>query len=217
MWHDAAMGHPYWPLFDLRLTSGDVTLRSMTESDLIPLARIQPADLETNPHLPVLTDDPAMRHAQTVFQSYWSYVGSWRLDSWRLPFTVEVGGEMAGWQEIEAAEFGRRRTVETASWLATAWQGRGVGKAMRLAVLALAFDGLGALAAETEAWHDNAASIGVSRALGYTDNGTTLHVRGEGADEMPRLRMTRDQWTARHSGHRVSIDGLHGCRPYFGV
>jgi RimJ/RimL family protein N-acetyltransferase len=110
-----------------------------------------------------------------------------------------------------------RRTVETASWLATAWQGRGVGKAMRLAVLALAFDGLGALAAETEAWHFNAASLGVSRSVGYADNGVTLHTHGDRVAEMVRMRMTRDAWTARHTGHGVTIDGLEGCRYLFGV
>jgi RimJ/RimL family protein N-acetyltransferase len=211
------MPHPHWPLFDLRLHLGDVTLRTMTEADLAPLAVIQPADLETNPHLPALTADPAIRHAQTVYQSYWSYLGSWRHDSWRLPFTVEVRGEITGWQEIEAARYPVRRTVETASWLATAWQGHGIGKTMRLAVLALAFDGLGALAAETEAWHDNAASLGVSRSLGYADNGVTLHARGDQVDEMPRLRMTHETWTARHTGHGVVIEGLDGCRYLFGV
>ena len=43
---------------------------------------------------------------------------------------------------------------------------------MRGAVLALAFDGLGAESATTEAFVDNPASAGVSRALGYRPNGT---------------------------------------------
>ena len=49
--------------------------------------------------------------------------------------------------------------------------GRGFGKEMRAAVLGFAFDGLGALSAETSAFLDNAASNGVTRSLGYEDNG----------------------------------------------
>lgn len=211
------MPHPYWPLFDLRLTIGDLTLRPVTEADLIPLATVQPADLETDPGLPSLSADPAQRHAMTVFQSYWSHLGGWRPDSWRMPFAVVEAGEVIGWQDLEAREFAVLRTVETSSWLTPSRQGRGIGKAMRLAVLALAFDGLAAEAAETEAWHDNAASLGVSIAVGYADNGRTRHRRGDGVDDMVRLRMTRAQWLARHHDHGVTMEGLEPCRSMFGA
>jgi hypothetical protein len=32
------MTHPYWPLFDLRLRTGDLELRPMTEADPAKLA-----------------------------------------------------------------------------------------------------------------------------------------------------------------------------------
>ncbi|MBB5873941.1 RimJ/RimL family protein N-acetyltransferase [Allocatelliglobosispora scoriae] len=211
------MPHPYWPLFDLRLTAGDLMLRPVTEADLVPLARIQPADLETDPGLPALSDDPAQRHAMTVFQSYWERVGGWRPDDWKLPFAVFTGGALVGWQELEARDFAALRTVETSSWLTPSAQGRGLGKRMRIAVLALAFEGLAAQAAQTEAWHDNAASLGVSTAVGYADNGRTRHRRGTGADDMVRLRMTRAQWQARHPDHGVRIDNLPPCRHMFGA
>lgn len=101
------------------------------------------------------------------------------------------------------------------SWLAAAWRGRGVGKAVRLAALALAFDALDAEVAETEAWHDNAASLGVSRSLGYVDNGIGRHARGTTADDMPRLWMTRDVWVARHQHHGVRVEGVAACRHMF--
>jgi hypothetical protein len=53
---------------------------------------------------------------------------------------------------------------------------------MRRAVLALTFGPLQARAAIAEAWHDNHASQGVSRALGYRPNGESLHRRGDGVD-----------------------------------
>ena len=59
----------------------------------------------------------------------------------------------------------------TGSWLGREYQGRGLGKEMRAAVLGFAFDGLDALVAETSAFLDNGPSNGVSRALGYEENG----------------------------------------------
>jgi len=212
------MRHPYWPIFDLRLSVGELELRPMTEADLVPLSDLRPADVETDPRLPDLGGGDAHRRAAAALhQSYWSSLGSWRTDNWRLGFVVLVGGAYAGGQEIEAARFAVLRTVETASWLGTAWRGRGIGKAMRLAVLALAFDWLGAEVAETEAWHDNAASLGVSRSLGYVDNGVGRHARGDRADDMARLRLTRAAWAVRHARHGVRVDGFDACRRFFGV
>jgi RimJ/RimL family protein N-acetyltransferase len=208
----------YWPAFDLRLRLGGVSLRPVTEADLATLADLRPADAETDPRLPAFrVDDPRLAAGIATHQSYWQSLGTWRPEAWRLPFGVLVDGELAGVQELEAAQFPTLRTVETSSWLAEQRRGRGVGKAMRLCVLALAFDGLGAELAETSAWPDNAASLGVSRALGYEGNGVVRHHdRGRVAD-MPRMRLTREVWAARHRGHGVRIDGLDGCRHLFGV
>ncbi len=48
---------------------------------------------------------------------------------------------------------------------------------MRAAILHLAFAGLSAREASSEAFADNDASNGVSRALGYEPNGTTWATR----------------------------------------
>lgn len=213
-----AVTHPYWPVFDVRLAVGDVALRPVTEADLVPLARLRPGDVESDPRLPAYADvDVDVAAGIGLHQSYWRSLGSWRPDFWRLEFAVFAGGALAGMQELEAAQFAVRRTVETASWLGADFRGRGVGKAMRLAVLALAFDGLGAEVAETEAWADNVASLGVSRALGYVDNGVSRHERGDRAEDMPRLRMTRAVWKIRHAGHGVRLEGLAASRHLFGT
>src|SRR4029079_17602748 len=94
--------------------------------------------------------------------------------------------QVLGVQGLEGPDFRTLRTVDTSSWLATEVRGTGVGKAMRRAVLALAFDHLGAQAAITSAWHDNHGSLGVSRALGYRPNGESLMAReGTDRDETP--------------------------------
>ena len=93
---------------------------------------------------------------------------------------------------------------------------------MRSAVLALAFGPMGAQAAITEAWHDNHASLGVSRALGHLPDGESLNARAgapgepDGRDLMVHLRLTRAGWLAAEPVD-VSIDGFDPCRPLFGL
>jgi RimJ/RimL family protein N-acetyltransferase len=215
---DAWMTHRYWPVSDLRLEAGRIALRPVTEADLVPLADLRPSDAETDPRLPTFgIEDPQLAAGVATHLSYWSSLGTWRPEAWRLGFAVRVGGVLAGVQELEADNFPALRVVETSSWLASGWRGQGVGRTMRLAVLALAFDGLGAHVAETSAWPDNAASLGVSRALGYLDNGVVRHHdRGRVAD-MPRLRLPREVWLERHPDHGVRVTGLDRCRHLFGL
>ena len=126
---------------------------------------------------------------------------------------------MVGAQELEGTDFPLLRTVDTASFLVPEARGLGIGKAMRSAVLALAFEGLAADAAITSAWQDNDGSLGVSRSLGYRPNGEQLHAReGQGLprDLMVHLRMTRDDWFGRPRP-AVEISGLDPCLPLFGL
>lgn len=197
---------PGWPLFDLRLRSAGLLLRPVTESDLDQLARILPADLEQDPTLP---GDPV----RALHQGYWRALGRWGVDDWALPLLVLKDQAPLGVQVLEGTAFPLLRTVDTASWLVASARGQGVGKAMRRAALGFAFGQLGAQAAISSAWHDNAASLGVSQALGYRPNGEHLHPRGTGADVMVHLRLTRAQW----SGADVQVSGFEPCRHLFGV
>jgi RimJ/RimL family protein N-acetyltransferase len=84
-------------------------------------------------------------------------------------------------------------------------------------VLALAFGPMEAAAAITSAWHDNHASLGVSRALGYRPNGETLHPREERADVMVHLRLPRSDWLAGGLSQDIEISGFDPCRFLFGL
>ena len=130
------------------------------------------------------------------------------------------GLELIGTQELEAEKFPVLRTVDSSSFLIEAARGRGFGRQMRTAVLALAFGPLRARAAITSAWHDNQASLAVSRALGYLDNGESLHARAgcvDGVDVMQHLRLRREEWLASRLADRVTITGFDACRPLFGL
>src|SRR5262249_48376652 len=124
--------------------------------------------------------------------------------------------ELLGTQELEGTDFVLLRTVDSSSFLAPQARGRGIGKAMRTAILALAFGPMQAQAAITSAWQDNHASLGVSRSLGYRPNGEHLHARDDGVDLMVHLRLTRQDWESRPRPE-VSISGWDPCRPFFGL
>ncbi len=95
-------------------------------------------------------------------------------------------------------------------------QGQGMGTEMRAAVLALAFDGLGAEFALSGAFVDNAASLAVSRKLGYADDGIERQVVRGRPNDTRRLRLDRASWQA-HRTIEGTISGLESCLPFFGA
>ncbi len=152
-----------------------------------------------------------------VYQGYWRSLGTWSPSSWCLTFAVEHEGAVVGTQSLEADDFPSVRTVDTGSWLVRSVRGHGVGVAMRMAVLGLAFDHLGALAAVSSARSDNGPSLGVSRRLGYIDNGISLNASGRGLVELTHLRLTAPAWQASGQGRKVAVEGFEPCRPWFGL
>ncbi len=211
------MTTPHWPLLDLRITTGDLELRPLVEADLADVVRAMPVDLELNPALPGFAVPDDLRPAVVAHLEYWRSYGTWSPDAWRFHLAVRRDGELLGLQELEGNDFPTLHTVDTSSWLVADHRGTGVGKAMRRAVLGLAFDHLGARAAITSAWHDNHASLGVSRSLGYRPNGESLLARGDSVDTLVHLRMTADDWAASGGGEGITVKGVEACRPWFGV
>lgn len=208
----------WWPLWDLRLRIDDLELAPVTEADLDALAALVPGDLELNPAATRYEQlDERTWRGVVVHQEHWKAMGTWSPDDWQISFAVRRGGRVLGQQGLEGPDFRRLRTVDTSSWLVPDARGTGVGKAMRTAVLALAFGPLGALAAITSAWHDNHGSLGVSRALGYRPNGESFLARGDGVDTLVHLRMTREQWLAAPTANGVTIEGFERSRPLFGI
>jgi RimJ/RimL family protein N-acetyltransferase len=211
------MAHP-WPLFDLRLRTPDLELRLPTDDDLLALAALARAGLHEpgETFFRVTWDElPSPAFERNFLRFHWSLRGSWTPDDWRLVLAVLRDGVPIGIQELAAARFGTLRTVNTGSWLGRAWQGRGYGTQMRAAVLALAFEGLGALVAESGYVDGNLASARVSGKLGYVANGRhVVAPRGEPIPEY-EVRVTPDTW--RRELVPVSIQGLEPCLGLFGV
>jgi len=210
-----------WPLFQLilRTEHHGLELRPLTEADAPELAAIVPGDAEPDPALPTLDlDGQAAIRGAKLLQSYWTSMGNWRPEAWRVGFVVRRAGVCIGVQELEADRFPQRRTVETSSWLGMSWRGLGIGKAMRAAVLALAFDGLGAIVAETEALDDNRASLGVSASLSYEPNGETVHDHNGTHARMLRMRLSQARWAVSvKPDWPCRIEGLEAAAPMFGL
>jgi RimJ/RimL family protein N-acetyltransferase len=213
-----SMSDPVWPLFGLRIGCRSVRLRAVHEADLPELAAIQPDDYAHDPQAELLDGlDLRQNRRRLCYQGYWRSMGTWSPSSWSLDLAVEVGGALVGVQSLEAGRFPVLRTVDSGSWLIPGVRGRGHGVAMRMAVLGLAFDHLGALAAITSAESGNAASLGVSRRIGYRPNGVSLNDSGHGLVELTHLRLTAQDWRRSGLGQEVTVTGFDGCRPWFGL
>ena len=121
-----------------------------------------------------------------------------------------VDDTVVGSTSLVTSEFAVTRTFETGSWLGREYQGHGLGKEMRHATLQLGFDGFGAEQATTGAFTDNAASLGVTRSLGYEPNGRLRHQRRGEVAETLRFRMSREHWaTIRRDD--ISLHGVEAA------
>jgi RimJ/RimL family protein N-acetyltransferase len=205
-----------WPFFDLRITSGEVLLRGVTDGDLEPLLKAVPDDLEMNPANERFQDlEPERDRRRQVVAEIWTHRGTWSPGSWCLDLVVEVDGRVAGLQALEGDEFPLLHTVDSHSWLATDVRGRGLATLMRVGVLSLAFGHLGAEMAVSSAEPDNAPSLAVSRRLGYVDNGLSRNKGPTGMIDLQHVRLTREAWLA--VGRTAEVSGVADCLPWFGL
>lgn len=208
----------HWPLFGLRLRTPRLELRVPDLDDLAHLAAVAAAGVHDPGHQPFAvpwTDGTPTEVARATLQFQWRMWGQWTPENWNLLFVTVRDGEVIGTQSLDARSFATLREVGTGSWLGRAFHGHGYGTEMRAAVLDLAFTGLAAQWATSEAFADNAASYAVSRKLGYADDGIARHVVRGAAVVGRRLRLDRAGWTAARTVD-VEIEGLAPCLPMFG-
>jgi RimJ/RimL family protein N-acetyltransferase len=211
--------HPLWPLLELHLTTGDLELRIPREEELPGFADVIERGIHPPDEMPfgiAWTDLPSAERNLESYRWWMSARAGWRPDQWVLTLGVWEAGRPVGFQDLRADRFAALRTVGTGSWLGLEFQRRGVGRQMRQAVLALAFDHLGAEVAESEAFLDNPASNRVSLAIGYEPNGFgRLAPRGV-ARETQRFRLTLEGWRSRPRPD-VTVAGLADCLALFGL
>lgn len=213
------MANPYWPLFDLRITTPRLEIRLPTDDDLYRLLEVADAGIHDPAFMPFSlpwTDVEVPRRHRESLQWWWSRRALWKPEDWTFTGAVFVDGQPVGVQDVAATQFRDRRVVSTGSWLGRAYHGKGIGKEMRAAILHFAFDGLGALEAHTGAFEDNGPSLGVTGAMGYRENGHDIVVRRGQPERQLRFFLDRAAWLARRR-EDITIIGLEGCRDMFGL
>ena len=207
----------FWPLFDLVVRTPRLDLRLPREDEfaaLIDLADQGIHDPETMPFFVPWTDLEPRQRARETAQWLWGHRANWSPENWTLTAAAFVDGRPVGMQDVVAQHFRAVRSVETGSWLGRAHQGQGLGREMRQAILHLAFAGLGAEEALSGAFEDNAASLAVSRAVGYEENGEARGHRRDGSGRTIRFRMGRVQWERKRRDD-IEIIGLDRCLDLF--
>ena len=207
------------PLFGLVVRSEHLVLRVPTDEELLDLMDLALEGIHPPGEMPfgvAWSTIPSPLFERSYLAYHWGNRSTWSPDAWELGLAASLDGRLVGMQGMHARSFAVHRTIGTGSWLGRATQGRGYGTEMRSAVLSLAFDGLDARVAETEAFLDIHASLGVTRTLGYAENGLGS-LAPEGVPRVTqRFRMTVDDWRARPRP-AVTIEGLDACRELFGA
>ena len=207
-----------WPLFGLSVRTPRVELRYPTDADLLALAALS-GDIHDPDFLPfsgtwsLLADGV---REQAVLQYHWSRRGDWSPTRWRLELVAVVEGKVVGTQGAFADDFAITRTLTTGSWLGRAHQGKGIGTEMRAAVLHLAFAGLGAERAQTDAVDDNGPSLRVTTKLGYQPNGDQVDATNGKRTRLLRFVLDRTGWEGIRRTD-IAVVGLDPCLPLFGL
>jgi RimJ/RimL family protein N-acetyltransferase len=209
------VAHTYPPL-NVEVRTPRLTLAGASDDlleRLVPLVRAGIADSEPWPF-----DDPISFYADNPerewkwLRSIWGGRSRVSPEFWRLYFAVLVDGEPIGMQDLSGRNFKQFGTVSSFSWLAPGHRGRGLGKEMRAAVLHLAFAGLDAREAGSDAFIDNQASNHISRALGYQPNGTDWDTRRGEPARIQQWLLTRDTWEGLRRDD-IELSGVEECKP----
>lgn len=207
-----------WPLFGLSVRTPRLELRYPTDRELVALAALS-GDIHGDDFLPfagtwsLLPDGERER---AVLQFHWGRRGDWSPNRWRLELVAVVDGEVVGTQGAMADDFAITKTFTTGSWLGRTHQGKGIGGEMRAAILHLAFAGLGALRAETDAVEGNDASLGVTRKLGYRANGDRIDATNGKRTRLLGFVLDREDWEPQQRTD-IELVGVAPCLPLFGL
>jgi len=209
--------HP-WPLFDLRVRTPNLELRLPTDDDLLELVRVARAgivDPDRTVFLVPWHKLPSPAFERQFLLHWWGDRSKWSPTAWSLGLAVLKDGQPIGVQELMARDFAIKRVINSGSWLGREFQGQGLGTEARAAILALAFTGLGAEAAESGYISGNAASARVSQKLGYRVTGDEVFAIDGKRELEIKVRCTPETWN--RDLVPVTIEALEPCLSLFGA
>ena len=211
-----------WPLTGLRVVSGDLELRMPDDRMLLDLARLAAQGVHPPDYMPFLvpwTRGTPVQVARSVMTYQWGLRGRTTPGDWAIELALVRDGEPLGTQGVYAKDFLVTRTAETGSWLGLPHHRQGLGTRMRLMILHLLFEGFDALHATSSAFVDNPGSGGVSRRIGYRENGVLHQAREGGPVDSQLYVLDRAAWDARPDELRIDvrIEGVDPVRAQLGM
>jgi RimJ/RimL family protein N-acetyltransferase len=209
----------YFAPLALRVITPRLTLQLPSDSDLFKLLHVIERGIHDPAEMPFInawTEVPSPRRERESLARWWRLRADWSTSDWRWCGAVHLGEHIAGVQDLVGIDFLQTREVKTASWLGLEFQGQGLGREMREAVLHLAFNELGATRALSGYLAGNVSSQKVSQSLGYVATGVEdVEIRGR-IVQKTNLVLERSDWEPRRRDD-IRVEGLSECREWFGV
>jgi RimJ/RimL family protein N-acetyltransferase len=194
-------------IFDMRVESGGLVLRSASAQDVEALMLVYSDDFDLNPEqrLARVSRDAVRDRMHLRVDTHQRPASA---DKWLLELVVEQEpGVVLGWTLLEAETFTSDRQVESNSWVRADLRGRGYGTAIRQAILRLAFEGLDAAEALSRAEPSNTASSRISEKCGYENTGWGSVTLSDGSrTSYSHWTLTRAKWKA--SAERADMQGV---------
>lgn len=212
--------HPFWPLFNLVVKTPLLNLVHPDDAMIAELAELAARGIHDPAVMPFgvpWTDLPSDGTQQrSSMQHMWANRANFQPDNWHLSMAVVIDEQVVGVQGALAKDFGKLGVFETGSWLGQAYQGKGIGKEMRSAILHLMFDCFNATEATTRAWAFNEASNGVTRSLGYEPNGRETKLNRDQPTESNDYTLSRSRWEQQRRDD-ITVFGAEECRRLVGL
>jgi RimJ/RimL family protein N-acetyltransferase len=197
-----------WPPFGVRVTCGPLVMRPLRDDDFPEVLTVVHAGVHAPELMPFSfpwTDFKGAEQERQFLQFHWGQRVSIKTEAWSLELGVWHEGRFVGVQGVGTHDFPITRTGETGSWLGIEFQGRGIGTLMRQAMCVLCFDHLGFEEITSGAFTDNPASRGVSRKVGYRENGERRFARQGALATMVQLVLRPDDLV--RPAHGVEVQG----------
>ncbi len=217
-----------FPPYGLAITCGDVELRVLRDDDLPELVELVRGGIQAPgapmPFLQAWHEEPFSPGSPDGFPAtslawWWTQRAQFQPQKWSLALAVRRRGVLVGMQDMMATDFTQTRHVETGSWLGLPHQGRGIGTLMRQMAVGFAFDELGALECGSGYIVGNDRSAGVSRKVGYVDNGLQRIAQrtADGTIGVTEQRMLITPDTYVRPDRPVSVTGADAVRRFLAI
>jgi RimJ/RimL family protein N-acetyltransferase len=207
------------PVLGLKITTGPLELRGLTDDDLVLLCALAEAGVHAPDQMPFYvpwTSAPPGELTRSTAAYHWRLRADFSVTSWSLDLGVWYDGELVGCQGFRTSNYLVTRTGETGSWLGLPHQGRGIGTRMRQAICAFVFDHLDGAEVTSGAFVDNPASLAVSRKVGYRENGRARLQRRPGELAVnQQLVLTPESFVRGEDA--LEVEGLTAFRRFVGL